>query len=104
MKITLEQVKHIAELARLEFNQDELEAFTRQMDSILVYFDKLKEVDTAAIKPTSHAISVKNAFREDAVVASIPPELCLENAPGKESSFFRVPKIIDTIRAGHVIF
>jgi aspartyl-tRNA(Asn)/glutamyl-tRNA(Gln) amidotransferase subunit C len=95
MKITLQQVKHIAELARLEFNEKELEAFTRQMDSILAYFDKLNEVDTTAIKPTSHAIMVRNVFREDEVVESIPTELSLENAPEKESGCFRVPKIIE---------
>ena len=95
MKITLQQVKHIAELARLEFNEEELEAFTRQMDSILAYFDKLNEVDTTAIKSTSHAIMVKNVFREDEVVESIPTESCLENAPEQESGCFRVPKIIE---------
>ena len=95
MKITLQQVKRIAELARLEFSEEELEAFTRQMDSSLAYFDKLNEVDTGAIKPTSHAIMVRNVFREDEVVASIPTALSLENAPEKESDCFRVPKIIE---------
>jgi aspartyl-tRNA(Asn)/glutamyl-tRNA(Gln) amidotransferase subunit C len=95
MKITLQQVRHIAELARLEFNEEELEAFTRQMDSILAYFDKLNEVDTKAITPTSHAITVGNVFREDEVTESISTESCLENAPEKEGGCFRVPKIIE---------
>jgi aspartyl-tRNA(Asn)/glutamyl-tRNA(Gln) amidotransferase subunit C len=95
MKITLPQVEHIAELARLEFNQEELEAFALQLDSILAYFDKLKELDTGAVEATSHAVLVRNVFREDEVVASILTETCLENAPEKESSCFRVPKIIE---------
>jgi len=95
MKITLPQVEHIAELARLEFNQEELEAFTLQLDSILAYFDKLKELDTGTVEPTSHAIMVRNVFREDEVIESIPTKTCLENAPEKESGCFRVPKIIE---------
>ena len=95
MKITLQQVKYIADLARLEFNERELEAFTQHLDNILTYFDKLKEVDTAAVKPTSHAITVRNVFREDQVTESIPRDFCLNNAPEEESDYFRVPKIIE---------
>jgi aspartyl-tRNA(Asn)/glutamyl-tRNA(Gln) amidotransferase subunit C len=95
MKITRQQVEHIAHLARLEFGEKEIEAFTQQLDSILTYFDKLKEVDTTSVKPTSHAIMVKNVFREDEVVESILRDSCLKNAPEKENDFFRVPKIIE---------
>ena len=95
MKITRDQVEHIAHLARLEFNEKEIEAFTRQMDNILTYFDKLQEVDTTAVEPTSHAIQVKNVFREDEVKKSIALDLSLKNAPEKEGNFFRVPKIIE---------
>ena len=95
MKITLQQARHIADLARLEFTEKELEAFTRQLDSILAHFDKLNEVDTEGVIPTSHAIAVRNVFREDQVIASISKESCLENASAKESDCFRVPKIID---------
>jgi len=95
MKITLQQVEHIAELSRLEFGAKELEAFTVQLDSILAYFDKLKEIDTGGVAPTSHAIMVRNVFREDEVSESIPAATCLENAPEKENGCFRVPKIIE---------
>ena len=95
MKITREQVEHIAHLARLEFSENELEAFTRQMDNILTYFDKLQEVDTTSIEPTSHAIQVKNVFRDDEVKKSIALDLSLKNAPEKEGNCFRVPKIIE---------
>jgi len=95
MKITRDQVEHIAHLARLEFSENELEAFTRQMDNILTYFDKLQEVDTTAVEPTSHAIQVKNVFRDDEVKKSIALDLSLKNAPEQEGSCFRVPKIIE---------
>ena len=95
MKITRNQVEHIAHLARLEFGEKELEAFTRQMDNILSYFDKLKEVDTTSVEPTSHAIRVTNVFREDEVKNSIVLDLSLKNAPEQEGSCFRVPKIIE---------
>ena len=95
MKITRDQVEHIAHLARLEFSENELEAFTRQMDNILTYFDKLQEVDTTAVEPTSHAIQVKNVFRDDEVKKSIALDLSLKNAPEKEGNCFRVPKIIE---------
>ncbi len=95
MKITRDQVEHIALLARLEFSEKEIEAFTRQMDNILTYFDKLKEVDTTSVEPTSHAIQVKNVFREDEAKKSIALDLSLKNAPEKEGNCFRVPQIIE---------
>ena len=95
MKITRDQVEHIALLARLGFSEKDIEAFTRQMDNILTYFDKLQEVDTTSVEPTSHAIQVKNVFRDDEVKKSIGSDLTLKNAPEKEGSCFRVPKIIE---------
>jgi len=95
MKITRQEVMHIAQLARLEFSEEETDKFTEQLDAILNYFDKLKTVDTKSVEPTSHAIMVNNVFREDAVVESFPRDSNLANAPDKESNCFRVPKIID---------
>ena len=95
MKITRQEVEHIAQLARLEFNEKETDAFTEQLDAILTYFDKLKKVDTRSVAPTSHAIMVNNVFREDTVVESFPRDSNLANAPDQESNCFRVPKIIE---------
>lgn len=95
MKITREQVTHIAHLARLEFNEGEIESFTEQLDKILSYFDKLKEANTESVEPTSHAIMVKNVFREDTVSESVSRDAILANAPDLESDCFRVPKIIE---------
>ena len=95
MKITRQEVEHIAQLARLEFNEKEIDAFTQQLDKILTYFDKLKEIDTTSVEPTSHAIMVKNVFREDGIKKSIPRDSCLDNAPDGEHGCFQVPKIIE---------
>ena len=73
-KISKEQVAHVAHLARLEFRPEEMEKFTSQLNDILLYMDKLGEVDTAGVEPVTHAIARKNAFRADEVVASLPVE------------------------------
>ncbi|OPY90833.1 MAG: Glutamyl-tRNA(Gln) amidotransferase subunit C [Syntrophus sp. PtaU1.Bin208] len=95
MKITKEEVTYVAHLARLEFSETEKEMFTGQLNDILLYMDKLNEVDTAGVEPLSHAISLNNAFREDKVQASLPQERSLANAPDPRGEFFRVPKVIE---------
>jgi aspartyl-tRNA(Asn)/glutamyl-tRNA(Gln) amidotransferase subunit C len=95
MKITREEIEHVARLARLELTDEEKETFTNQMDAILAYVDKLKELDTEGIVPTSHAVPMENAFREDLVTESLPTDNALLNAPDRSESFFRVPKVIE---------
>jgi aspartyl-tRNA(Asn)/glutamyl-tRNA(Gln) amidotransferase subunit C len=95
MKITREQIDHVARLARLELTEVEKEMFTGQMDAILAYVDKLNELDTDGIIPTSHAVPVENAFREDVVKESFDADNALLNAPDRADNFFRVPKVIE---------
>jgi len=95
MKITRKEVDHVARLARLELTEAEKETFTGQMDAILAYVDKLNELDTAGIIPTSHAVPMENAFREDEVTPSIGTDKVLLNAPDRSESFFRVPQVIE---------
>jgi aspartyl-tRNA(Asn)/glutamyl-tRNA(Gln) amidotransferase subunit C len=95
IKISKEQVAHVAHLARLEFDTQEMEKFTSQLNDILLYMDKLGEVDTTGVLPVTHAIVRKNAFREDTVAASLPPEASLANAPEARGGCFLVPKVID---------
>jgi aspartyl-tRNA(Asn)/glutamyl-tRNA(Gln) amidotransferase subunit C len=95
MKITRKEVDHVARLARLELTEAEKETFTGQMDAILAYVDKLNELDTAGIIPTSHAVPMENAFREDEVTPSIGTDKALLNAPDRSESFFRVPQVIE---------
>jgi len=88
-------VAYVAHLARLEFSEAEEELFTGQLNDILLYMDKLNEVDTAGVEPLSHAISLSNAFREDRVQESLSQDLSLANAPDPRGEFFRVPKVIE---------
>ena len=94
-KISKEQVAHVAHLARLEFGAEEMEKFTSQLNDILLYMDKLGEADTAGVEPVTHAIARKNAFRADEVVASLPVEAALANAPEARGGCFLVPKVIE---------
>jgi aspartyl-tRNA(Asn)/glutamyl-tRNA(Gln) amidotransferase subunit C len=93
-KITKEEVEHITHLARLTLSESELEKVTVQLDTILSYVEKLDELETADIRPTTHVFSVTNAFREDIVEDSLPREKALANAPLQDGENFQVPKII----------
>ncbi|MDO9529996.1 MAG: Asp-tRNA(Asn)/Glu-tRNA(Gln) amidotransferase subunit GatC [Syntrophales bacterium] len=93
--ITKEEVGHVAHLARLHFNEVEQEKFTSQLNDILMYIDRLNKVDTPDIQPTTHAISLNNAFRDDVVKESLGRDLALTNAPDEKESCFRVPKVIE---------
>jgi len=95
MKITKDEVLYVADLARLDLDEAAIEKFAGQIDSILDYVDKLNEVDTAGVRPTSHAIFLTNAFREDEPKEHLDREEALANAPQKEDGSFIVPKIIE---------
>jgi len=95
MKISLKEVSHIAHLARLELTEEELEKFSIQLSKILSYMDKLNELDTSNIEPTSHVIPIKNVFRDDVVLPSLSSEEALRNSPERTGNFFRVPRIIE---------
>lgn len=95
MKMTVADVEYVARLARLELTPGEKELFAGQMGAILGYVEKLKELNTDGIVPTSHAVPMENAFREDVVQPSIGLEKALANAPERAGSFFAVPKVIE---------
>ncbi|MEE4242119.1 MAG: Asp-tRNA(Asn)/Glu-tRNA(Gln) amidotransferase subunit GatC [Desulfopila sp.] len=94
MKITTKEVEHVAHLARLNLNGEELEKMTAQLDTILSYVAQLEEVDTEGIKPITHAFSITNAFREDMVKDSLTTEESLRNCACKNNEAFIVPRII----------
>lgn len=94
MSVTKNDVKKIAELARLEFSEVELENYTSEMNKMLDYVDKLNELDTENVQPLSHPIENINVFREDEVKKSTEREDALKNAPDKSSEYFKVPKVI----------
>jgi len=92
MKISIE---HLAQLARLSVSDNEKALFANQIDGILSYMDKLNELDTENVEPTSHVISLSNVVREDLPKDSLEREDALMNAPDKTDKFYRVPKIIE---------
>jgi aspartyl-tRNA(Asn)/glutamyl-tRNA(Gln) amidotransferase subunit C len=95
MKISKDAVRHVAELARLEFKEDELERFSEQLGNILEYMEKLNEIDTASIEPTFHVLGLSTPLREDVVKPWLSLDEALENAPEKEEGFFTVPKFME---------
>jgi aspartyl-tRNA(Asn)/glutamyl-tRNA(Gln) amidotransferase subunit C len=94
MKISKEEVLYVAHLARLDLDAESIEKFAGQIDEILGYIEKLNRVDTRGIKPTSHAISLTNAFREDEERGHLDRDRVLANAPESEDGSFVVPKIV----------
>jgi aspartyl-tRNA(Asn)/glutamyl-tRNA(Gln) amidotransferase subunit C len=94
MKITKEEVLYVAHLARLDLDEESIEKFAGQIDEILGYIDKLNRVKTEGIRPTSHAIFLTNAFRDDQEKNHMDRDLALANAPEKEAGSFVVPKVV----------
>ncbi len=94
MKITIEEVRRVAALARLELSEVEVERMTDQLDAILSYVAKLDELETTGVAVTTHPQAVVNAFREDEVRPSLPRERALANAPEQNTESFVVPRVI----------
>lgn len=94
-KISLEDVDHVARLARLELSTADKERMRGELDGILSYIDKLRALDTRDVEPTSHAVPVTNVMRDDVERPSLPQEDMLANAPDRHRDMFRVPKIIE---------
>lgn len=82
-------------LARLKLSDAEIAKLTPELAAIIGYVDQLSELDTRDVPPMAHALPVVNVFREDVVVPSPGVEAMLANAPDREKSFFRVPKVLD---------
>jgi aspartyl-tRNA(Asn)/glutamyl-tRNA(Gln) amidotransferase subunit C len=93
-KITLDDVRNIAKLARLDLPEQRLEKLTHQLESILGYVAKISEVDMTGVEPMAHALLLHNVLREDVVEPSLPLEKVLQNAPETDGPFFKVPKVI----------
>jgi aspartyl-tRNA(Asn)/glutamyl-tRNA(Gln) amidotransferase subunit C len=94
MKISQHEVEHVAHLARLHLTREELTTMTAQLDIILSYVQKLDELDTRHVEPTTHTIPVTNAFRRDEIQASLTQREALANAPEHNDETFVVPRII----------
>jgi len=94
MSIKTSDIQHIADLARLKIEPNEIETFTSQFSEILAYMETLSEVDTENIPPMSHPGKMVNAFREDKELESIPLDEALSNAPACDEYSFIVPKVV----------
>ncbi|SDS24781.1 aspartyl/glutamyl-tRNA(Asn/Gln) amidotransferase subunit C [Paenibacillaceae bacterium GAS479] len=95
MSIGMKDVEHVANLARLELSADEKEQFVGQLNAILKYAEKLGELDTDGVEPTSHVLPVTNVMREDVVKESLSNETALLNAPDDEDGQFKVPAVLE---------
>jgi len=93
--ITKNEVEYVARLARLKLTEEEKEKYTKQLGDILKYIDKLNELNTEKVEPTSHVLGLSNVFREDKVKPSLQQEEILANAPEVEASHFKVKKVIE---------
>jgi aspartyl-tRNA(Asn)/glutamyl-tRNA(Gln) amidotransferase subunit C len=95
MGIGPREVERIAKLARLSISSQEKKMFGSQLGKTLDYIEKLNELDTSKVEPTSHVIELINVTREDILKQSIPVDDVLKNAPDRSDNFYRVPKIIE---------
>ncbi|MFB6351549.1 MAG: Asp-tRNA(Asn)/Glu-tRNA(Gln) amidotransferase subunit GatC [Bradymonadaceae bacterium] len=95
MTIEADDVRHIAKLARIELEDDEIEQFQSELADIIEYVDKLEELETEDVEPTTHAILDEMVGREDETVEGLPREDVLKNAPDEDEGQFRVPKVVD---------
>jgi len=93
-KISSSDVRKVAQLARLELPEDQIQTYTAQIEEILSYVDQLQEIDTKNVSPTTRAVEVVNSMREDLVEVKCSREDILNQAPNREGDFFRVPKIL----------
>ncbi|TKC14790.1 Asp-tRNA(Asn)/Glu-tRNA(Gln) amidotransferase subunit GatC [Robertmurraya kyonggiensis] len=94
-RISAEEVKHVANLARLAVTEEEVQKFTQQLDKIISFAEQLNELDTENVEPTSHVLDMKNVMREDVPVKGLPREEVLKNAPEHENGQIKVPSIIE---------
>jgi aspartyl-tRNA(Asn)/glutamyl-tRNA(Gln) amidotransferase subunit C len=90
MRLTIEDVEHVAALARLGLTREEKERMRDQLSGILEHIAALEEIDTAAIPPTAQTIALTNVMREDEVRPSLPVAQVLANAPRRSGDFFEV--------------
>jgi len=95
MKLSREEVKHLALLARLGLDEDEVERLREQLSNILENFEVLQQLDTTAVPPTAHSIALENVLREDEAGPSLPTDQVLANAPNREDDFFKVRAVLE---------
>ncbi|MGM9924873.1 MAG: Asp-tRNA(Asn)/Glu-tRNA(Gln) amidotransferase subunit GatC [Bacillus sp. (in: firmicutes)] len=94
-RISAEEVKHVANLARLAVTEEEVEKMTKELDAIITFAEQLNELDTTGVKPTSRVVDMVNVLREDVAKPGLPIEDVMKNAPEHRDGLIVVPSIID---------
>jgi aspartyl-tRNA(Asn)/glutamyl-tRNA(Gln) amidotransferase subunit C len=95
MKVSREEVLHIARLARVSLAEDEITRLSEQLSNLLDNFEVLQQVDTEGVPPTAQSVTLQSVMREDEVAPSLPPEDILANAPRREGDCFRVRAVLE---------
>ena len=95
MSLDKETIKHVAHLARIELQPNELDKLSGELHAILGFIDKLNNLNLEQVEPASHILPISNVLRDDLPHVSLSSEKALENAPDKKGNFFCVPKIIE---------
>jgi aspartyl-tRNA(Asn)/glutamyl-tRNA(Gln) amidotransferase subunit C len=95
MKLSAEEVRHIALLARMGISEEEVEKFSIQLSDIMVHFDALAQVDTTDLPPTAQSVNLENVYREDEPHPCLPLKDVLANAPAQEDNSFKVNAVLE---------
>jgi len=95
LRLSQQEIEHIALLSRLKLTADERQRLTTQLNDIMGFFEQLGELDTSGVEPTSHVIPMHNVLRADEVRPSLPVEEALDNAPQRAGDTFRVPRVVE---------
>jgi aspartyl-tRNA(Asn)/glutamyl-tRNA(Gln) amidotransferase subunit C len=95
MKLSRDEVEHLALLVRLGIDESEVERFREQLSNILENFEILQQVDTTDVPPTAHSIALESVMREDEPAASLPAGEVLANAPSQEEGHFKVRAVLE---------
>ena len=95
MSLSLDQVRKVAKLARLELGEADLARTADQLNAILTYVDQLQQVNTDGVEPLAHPLPVQNVFRPDEPAPSLTPDEALRNAPVRHGDYFGVPAVFD---------
>ena len=95
MAITLDQVRWVAQLARLQLEPDELESIARDLGAIVDYINQLQALNTESVEPLAHTLDLQNVFREDQLAPSLSVDDALANASARKGDFYAVPAVLD---------
>jgi aspartyl-tRNA(Asn)/glutamyl-tRNA(Gln) amidotransferase subunit C len=95
MSISLDEVRHVAKLARLELDESEILSLQGELNALIGHFADIQAIDTTGIEPTAHAVAVQNVWSEDVARPGLPRDVALRNAPVSRAGLFVVPQILE---------